>query len=234
MTSDPSPADISTFADFVQVIEVLPFVSGVSIYRGQTVRGNLIPSVCRQNPTRDTTDLEREALKQVSLLGAKLLPSPLPPLLDLMVTAQHFGLKTRLLDWTSNPLAALWFACADPNPGDAYVYALDADTLFAGDLYSSDPFAQNETRVFQPRQTNPRIVAQHGWFTLHRYSTKDGQFVPLERHATLKMHLTEFRIPAGSRLGMLRSLDRHGTNQRVLFPDLEGLCRYVDWRSNAT
>jgi len=230
LTDSLNHADAGTFASFVELIEILPFISGVSIYRGQAVKGQLMPGVARSNPKLDTTKVEREVLEQLALLGANHLDSPSP--LDMMVVAQHFGLKTRLLDWTSNPLAALWFACADSIQGDAYVYALAAENLLARNLYSADPFDQNETRVFQPRQNNPRIVAQHGWFTLHRYSAKDKKFVPLELHARIKNYITEIRIPATSREGMLRSLDRHGTNLRVLFPDLEGLCRHLNWKHN--
>jgi hypothetical protein len=219
----------NSFSEFVHFTDLLDLVYGFYIFRGQAFQGNLIPGIARKNPTIDTTDLEKEVIEQLSLMGASLLPSEATAnKLELLVIAQHSGLKTRLLDWTSNPLAALWFACADKRDGDAFVYALGADNLRVKDVYENNPFEISNTRVFQPRLNNPRIIAQHGWFTLHRYSTKDRRFVSLEENPTTNKHLTEIRIPEKKRNDVLRSLEVHGISSRTLFPDLDGLCRNLN------
>ncbi len=216
------------FAEFVRLTYSFDLFAELTVFRGQAFKGNLIPGVARKDKTIDTAEQEKKVIKQLTLMGASMLPPGPQNELELLVIAQHFGLKTRLLDWTSNPLAALWFACADPAPGDAYVYALCADGLLANDVYDTSPFSRSETRVFQARLNNPRIIAQHGWFTLHRYSSKSRKFVPLETNPTTEKHLTEIRVPAGKRANVLQSLELYGISSRTLFPDLEGLCRYLN------
>jgi len=44
--------------------------------------------------------------------------------LSRLAKMQHYGYRTRLLDLTSNPLVALWFACRKDMDEDAYFYIL--------------------------------------------------------------------------------------------------------------
>jgi len=220
--------DFNAFVSHIDIYDGL--TADTIIYRGQSKRGNLLPSIARNDPKKNTAKTEERMLQQLKLMGATFLPENDKTLLDTMVIAQHYGMKTRLLDWTRNPLAALWFACSSPKPGDVYVYALEANELYKEDLYSrkKDPLTYKKTRVVQPRLNNQNIIAQDGWFTLHCYSEKVKQFVPLEKNKEMKYNLTEFQIPGGTRQDMLHMLGCLGVNRRTLFPSLEGLCRHLN------
>jgi len=220
-----------SFREFLDHIEFFDLVTDKMLFRGQPIEGDLLPAISRKNRSFNTREREMETIEQVRLMGATFLAGRDPNLLDTLVLAQHYGLKTRLLDWTSSPLAALWFACADQSSdGDVFVYALEAHDLLKQDIYSVDPFSVRKTRAFQPRLNNPRIIAQHGWFTLHCFSSTSKSFVPLERNRETKEHLTQLCIPAKARKNVLDLLDRFGISYRTLFPDLGGLCQYLNWK----
>lgn len=208
--------------------------SSLVLYRGQKNKGNLLPSIARIDPTKNTIKDELKLIDQLKLMGASFINGQDQNDWDLLVLAQHFGLKTRILDWTSNPLAAMWFACTDKLDGDVYVYSLVADTLLSKNTYNSSIFKQSKTIAFQPKFNNQRIIAQHGYFTAHRYSKSSNKFVSLENNQKVKNHLVEYCIPGTSRETMIESLDLYGVNSKTLFPDLEGLCKYLNWKHKLT
>jgi hypothetical protein len=224
---------VETFEKYIRVVDAVAdhlSATDLTLFRGQGKQGNLLPGIARIDPSKDTSVSETEVLEQLRLLGASFHELSQQTDLDLLVVAQHFGLKTRLLDWSSNALAALWFACSSSGGGDCYVYALDADKLRNKNVYSTSPFETDKTYVFQPRLNNARIVAQHGWFTLHRYSKTSKRFVALDRNPSIRNQLTEIVIPADAKEPMLKALDRFGVNGRSLYPDLQGLSSYLNWK----
>lgn len=201
------------------------------LFRGQPCDGALIPKVARKDPTKDTTNLEKTAVKEYRRRLARERDIASMDDWDLLVYAQHHGLCTRLLDWTSNPLFALWFACSDANEAaTAYAYFLFAnDDMIVDPGKHKDPFVLQKTYLVKPNINNTRIRAQSGWFTIHAYSKKNRRFVDLHKNKTLNEKVLMKGVKGEHKLRILRSLDKLGVNQETVFPGPEGTAKYVNW-----
>jgi hypothetical protein len=71
--------------------------------------------------------LERYMISQFRTAGAPFIEGYSTT--QIYFAAQHFGTPTRLLDWSTNPLAALFFACSSDAAEDGFVYAMDAGKI---------------------------------------------------------------------------------------------------------
>lgn len=139
--------EISTVANFIGVIESWEkkfFDPGIGFppiwYRGQSNSDwGLYPGILRpdfvkmaQSGELQITDdpdqqiMIREATlnKQYLRMGASLFP-PGASLAEKYFLAQHHGFPTRLLDWTTNALAALFFAISGSPDKDGAVFVLN-------------------------------------------------------------------------------------------------------------
>jgi hypothetical protein len=153
-----------------------------------------------------------------------------------LAVAQHYGLKTRLLDWSLNALASLWFAiCQEPlehNPGVLWLLKPRLQHYY-GRLPGDDqktPYEINRSVIFNPKYVSKRIVAQRGYFTAHRTADQDGPFLPLNEDPDYKGHLTKIIIPGEVFYEFRYDLNRLGINAMTIYPDLSGLCQEINWK----
>ena len=81
--------------------------------------------------------------------------------LELLAKLQHFGAKTGLLDFTRNPLVALWFACESPET-DAKLFVVNTNNPMGISRISSDEADQDVSSVFS---RHPRPPHSSYWET---------------------------------------------------------------------
>lgn len=177
------------------------------------------------------------------LQGLHTLPSNDWEWLFLM---QHYGLPTRLLDWTESSLIGLYFALRD-NRGDcdAAVWVLNPwwlnkqslgeyDIPQAGDPRVAEWAPLGEGKILQaglpvaikPIHASPRISVQKGFFTMH-----GAERSALDRLSNSRADrgpgLRKLTIPKEHAAEMRRDLAVAGITETTVFPELDGLCREI-------
>jgi hypothetical protein len=171
---------------------------------------------------------------------------------DWLALAQHRGLPTRLLDWTYSPLVALHFATEDPYDFDTdgavwcvnFVQAnkrlpsrlkkileregsetLTVDMLGGfGTLREFDALARDPFLVFmEPPAIDRRILNQFALFSLMSSPTARMDDW-LRQHPELCRLVV---VPSSLKWEIRDKLDQANVNERILFPDLDGLSRWL-------
>jgi hypothetical protein len=214
----------------------------------------LLPSLARVTPAKTAEELRRLEKGIANTFNQRS-----PPFVGLDFTSewralfymQHYGIPTRLLDWSESPFVALYFALS------SVMRDIDGVPLSDAVLWEIDPVAWNRTglshisyqghildenceelKAYSPSSdldqrattpvmiygthNSPRIVAQRGVFALFGKGTTSMQDI-----------FTTLQYPAGALQkviiardkvdAMLTSLYRKGIAESTIYPDVHGL-----------
>ncbi len=207
------------------------------LFRGQSTDKPLCPRIARLEPNGEFSKVEELMLSEFSRLRLAYTEFEPADEWDQLALAQHHGLPTRLLDWSYSAMAALWFCVSGvPDEGEdglqrhGVVWLLKTRSDdFINFPTTLSPFNQPKTRIFRPRAVSRRILAQAGLFTCHMVR-KNGTFLPLNKNTNYLNRMVKFVIP-GERFRLMRDqLNANGVNSHSLFPDLDGLAKYLQGR----
>lgn len=243
----------TTFAELLEVIEDFQSSSPVSWYRGCRDTAYFLQPTLYRHPSKskisEIAELEQTITTRFVQRSLPFLDRPLTDDWDKLFLMQHYGIPTRLLDWSENPFVSIYFSLVsaiEPKKTDASLWmcnpvawnqaALSHIGYKGGVL---DP-GNSAIRVYSPGSAfeempkipimiygsynSPRIVAQRGGFALFGQGTDPMEKV-YEAQAFPEGALRKIEIPYTSVDAIRSSLFRKGFTESVVFPDLEGLAK---------
>ena len=239
----------------MKVIETFQKQHDTSWYRGVgNDKYTLTPSLFR-HPKHKTIKQFHNIENQISTVFEQRSPpfvnQGFANVWEQMFYMQHYGIPTRLLDWTESPFTALYFSltsCGRTANGkpktDAIFWMLNpvawnrgalGDISYEGGILnpnreqvkSYSPEAALDERKNLPvmiygTHNSPRIVAQRGMFALFGKSVISMEKC-FEEHSFEKKILQKVVVQKGILDEVAESLFRKGISDSTIYPDLHGL-----------
>jgi FRG domain len=210
---------IQSFYDFRSVVH--RYRSSSWVFRGVSdARYEIMPSIGRP----PLSGKREQAIFRAFSRGAVAFVQVPSSGLEKLALAQHYGLPTRLLDWTENPLVAAYFACGGSLDADGAIYMLRLEKRVDETNVSLDPFKIDSLARYYPLHVTSRITAQRGLFSIH-----PEPCVPLELIDEGPIRLHRVLVPKSFKLKLKYDLSRFHVHSVSLFPDLSGLAQHLTW-----
>ena len=192
----------------------------IMYFRGQVRDWSLRPWLARESVTEQERAKESECFERL----AKILPKVND--WERATIAQHYGVPTRLLDWSENPLVGLYFALDDNNydDEDGVIWVFE-DKTFVVSKVASIRDGSGLRKLKYPRPYRawrdlqldiPRTKVQRGTLTSQPDLSIDFDKQNFDQK---KQSLKKFIVPKESKIQLRKQLEILGVTEDRLFPD---------------
>jgi hypothetical protein len=192
-------------------------------------------------PLPEDSQALRSLLREIDheRFSSASLTWPRPELWSVLAIAQHYGVPTRLLDWSRNSMKAAYFAAVGSSTDSflkrfavwAYHAALDHSGLITERITQ---YRHRVEVVTAPYADNPNLRAQEGVFTVVATDRPLGREEPADRldlTSTLatvhdksgESALVRLSLPANQADALLRLLAKMNISAATLFPGYAGV-----------
>ena len=221
----------------VDLLSRLKEAEPFTMFRGQAcAQWPLLPAMGRMHAIlaqyENWSAIELSLLDRFQKYGRPFLAKEPGNKLEWMVVAQHYGLPTRLLDWTTNPLKALFFAVENPcNQDDGILWALEPKDWWHN--LPDDkrvPDAVSSLIAYYPDHLNQRVSNQESCFTLFPFPEDASEILPLDHpecYVQQIQRLGKFIVPGEAKAEVRDELHKLGITHRSMFPGLDGLAKSI-------
>lgn len=201
----------------------------------------------RENPEREREMVRDFMLRATAFLNYKPLSN-----MEWLFIMQHYGLPTRLLDWTESHLTALFFAVKnDDNTKDAAVWILEPWSLNFYIIGQRIPSSDDEVfekytinvnskkvpreveaekpLAVRPTRSSERIIAQRGMFTIHG-NNKDALDKYRREDGSPLIKLKKLIIDRNYKRLIKKQLYLAGVSHATIFPEMSELSAEIRYR----